>query len=248
MVLLNGIAMSMASWEPVAARLRGAFAVVRCDLQGQLLSPGPPPPTVAGQVPEVVALLEHLGLGPVHVLATSFGGAVAVLLAARHPEWVRSLVLVAAADGFTAGMADEVERWRDAAAAALEGPERAAFAHALEPVVYSPAWLAAHAAERAAAREAVASLPDRWFSDLMALLDTARGFDLDPAELAAVRCPTLVLAAGGDRFIPRERTLGLATAIPGARFEVIPGAGHAAVLERPVEVAERFAELVAELG
>ncbi len=236
-LLLNGIAMSAAAWEPVAAVLREHLTVVRCDLRGQLRSPGPPPPDLAGHVGDVIALLDALGLDSVHLLATSFGGAVAVLLAARHPDRVRSLVSVASADGFTAGMGGEVERWRRAAEASLEGPDRAALTLTLEPVVYSAGWLTAHADERAAARAAVAALPGRWFRDLVTLLDTATGLELGPATLAAVRCPTLVVAAGADGFIPRERSRALAEAIPGARFAVIEGAGHAVVVERPQEVA-----------
>ncbi len=237
LLLLNGIAMSAASWEPVAAQLRERFKVVRCDLRGQLLSPGPPPPDLAGHVADVTALLDALGLDAVHVLATSFGGAVAALLAARHPGRVRSLVTVASSDGFTEGMAEEVSRWRRAARASVEGPERDALSRALEPAAYSPAWLAAHTAEREAARSAVAALPDRWFRDLIGLLDTAAGLEHGREVLESIRCPTLVVAAGADAFIPRERSRALADAIPGARFTVIEGAGHAVVLERPREVA-----------
>ncbi len=113
LLLLNGIAMSAPSWQPVAAPLAENFTVIRCDLRGQLLSPGSPPADVAEHVADVVEVLDHLGLDSVHVLATSFGGAVGALLAARHPERVRSLLSIASADGFTDVMATEVARWRD---------------------------------------------------------------------------------------------------------------------------------------
>lgn len=232
LLLLNGIAMTAASWQPVAGPLAERFEVVRCDLRGQLMSPGDPPADVGEHVGDVVELLDHLGLDSVHVLATSFGGAVGELLAARAHERVRSLVTVASADGFTGEMAAEVARWREAAVRSLEGPDRGVLSDVLEPVVYSPAYIAAHRDERATRRAQIAALPERWFADLIGLLDSAESFRLGD-ELGNIRCPTLVVAAGLDGFIPRERCRALADAIPGADFRVIEGAGHAVVVERP---------------
>jgi pimeloyl-ACP methyl ester carboxylesterase len=232
LLLLNGIAMSAPSWQPVAAPLAEQFTVIRCDLRGQLMSPGPPPADVADHVRDVVELLDHLGLDSVHVLATSFGGAVGALLAARHPERVRSLLSIASADGFTDVMATEVARWREATVRSLEGPDRGVLSDILEPVVYSPAYVEAHREERYLRRRQIAALPTEWFEGLVGLLDSAESFSLR-AELGAIKCSTLVVAAEFDGFIPLERCRGLAENIPGADFKIIKGAGHAVVVEQP---------------
>jgi pimeloyl-ACP methyl ester carboxylesterase len=237
-LLLNGIAMTAASWGPVAAPLAEGFTVVRCDLRGQLMSPGPPPVDVGLHVDDVIELLDDLGLGSsVNVLATSFGGAVGALLAARHPNRVRSLMTVASADGFTEVMATEVARWREGVVESLEGGDRGVLSDVLEPVVYSKAWVAAHREDRAIRRQQIAALPKQWFEDLIGLLDSAESFSL-ASELASIRCPTLVVAAELDGFIPRERCRALAEAIPGAEFRVIEGAGHAVVVEQPDAVVD----------
>jgi pimeloyl-ACP methyl ester carboxylesterase len=237
LLLLNGIAMTAASWQPVAAPLAERFTVIRCDLRGQLMSPGTPPADVGAHVGDVVELLDHLELGSVHVLATSFGGAVGALLAARRPERVRSLMTVASADGFTEIMASEVARWRAGVVESLSSGDRGVLSDVLEPVVYSPAWVEAHREERAARRSQIAALPKRWFEDLIGLLDSAESFSL-AAELGAIRCPTLVVAAELDGFIPFDRCRALADAIPGAEFELIAGAGHAVVVEDPATIVE----------
>ncbi len=85
-LLLNGGLMTLAGWETLAAPLRARFQVLRCDFRGQLLSPGASPPTLDGHADDVVALLDGLGLETVHVVGTSFGALVAVILAARWPE------------------------------------------------------------------------------------------------------------------------------------------------------------------
>lgn len=231
-LLLNGIAMSAASWQPVAEPLTEDFSVIRCDLRGQLMSPGAPPMDVGEHVDDVIEVLDALDLDSVHILATSFGGAVAALVAARHPDRVRSLLTVASADGFTEVMATEVARWRAGVVQSLEGGDRGVLSDVLEPVVYSEAWVAAHLEERALRRQQIAALPRQWFEDLIGLLDSAESYLLGD-ELAKVKCPTLVVAAEFDGFVPRMRCQALADAIPGAEFRIIKGAGHAVVVEQP---------------
>ena len=85
---------------------------------------------------------------------------------------------------------------------------------------------------RAQRRRQVSLLPDAWFRDLTGLLRSSRSVDVTP-HLEAIRCPTLVVAAGEDRFIPQQRMERLADGIPDARLEVLEGAGHAVVVERP---------------
>ncbi|HXZ49734.1 MAG TPA: alpha/beta fold hydrolase [Usitatibacter sp.] len=55
-------------------------------------------------------------------------------------------------------------------------------------------------------------------------------------HLAAIACPTLVVAARGDVLMPVEILRELAAGIPGARLEVIEDCGHMASIERPAEV------------
>ena len=246
MLLLNGIAMSVVSWDVVARPLAKSFRVIRCDFRGQLMTPVAPPGDVTAHADDVAGLLDDLGVGAVHVIGTSFGGVVGTLVASRHPGCVQSLVTIASADGFDEEMAEEVARWRAACVASLEGPDRGHLSDVLEPVVYSPRWVAAHRAERAQRREQIAALPDRWFEGLIGLLDSAHSLRLRD-EVREVRCPTLVIAAELDGFVPLERARGLAEAIEGATFEIIEGAGHAVVVEQPKRIVELCLEFLRPL-
>jgi pimeloyl-ACP methyl ester carboxylesterase len=58
-------------------------------------------------------------------------------------------------------------------------------------------------------------------------------------RLSRIRAPTLIVHGTRDRIIPARAAGVLARKIPGARVELIEGAGHALVLERPQEVTER---------
>jgi pimeloyl-ACP methyl ester carboxylesterase len=57
-------------------------------------------------------------------------------------------------------------------------------------------------------------------------------------HLGEITVPTLVLVGDADRVTPPDRAAEMASAIPGARLEVVPGAGHLSPLEQPEAVAE----------
>ena len=246
LVLLNGIAMTAVSWEVVARPLAQHYRVIRCDFRGQLMTPAPPPENVAEHADDVANLLDQLGVESPHIVGTSFGGVIGTLVAARHPDRVRSLTTIASADGFDEVMADEVARWRAACVDSLEGSDRGHLSDILEPVVYSPAWVEAHKAERAQRRAQISALPEQWFEGLIGLLDSAHSLRLRE-ELDRVRCPTLVIAAELDGFVPVDRARGFAEAIDGASFKVIEEAGHAVVVEQPQRVVELCLEFLEAL-
>lgn len=243
LLLLNGIAMTAPSWEAITAPLAERFKVVRCDFRGQLLSPGPAPSSVSDHVDDLVELLDHLEIESAHIVGTSFGGVIGTMLAARHPTRARSLISIAAADGFDEQMAGEVARWREACQQSLRGPDRGRLSDVLEPVVYSEAFRSANRELLDERRHQVAQLPDAWFEGLMGLLSSAHSLRLRD-ELGSIICPTLVLAAECDRFVPPGRARGLAEAISGSVFEVINCAGHAVVVEQPELVATRCLEFL----
>ncbi|WP_321333920.1 alpha/beta fold hydrolase [Breoghania sp.] len=55
-------------------------------------------------------------------------------------------------------------------------------------------------------------------------------------NLAAITCPTLVLAGEQDRLMPVEVVRELHEGIPASRFECLSGCGHLSTLEQPTDV------------
>jgi len=237
LLLLNGVFMSAVSWQPVARPLADRFRVVRCDFRGQLMMPVTPPDNLVGHADDVVALMDHLQLESAHVVGTSLGGVVGAILAARHPDRARSLVTIASADGFHSHRAEEIERWKAACLRTLAGDDRGLLADVIEPVVFSPAWIVEHRAERSARRAQIAAFPDIWFENTIGLLDAAHSVHLRD-ELGTISCPVLVVASELDGFVTVEEVREFAQRIRGARFEIIAGAGHAVVVEQPQRIVE----------
>ena len=230
LLLLNGGFMSIASWKEYAEPLAARFRLLRCDFRGQMLTPGPAHRELGANVADVVALLDRLGVERAHVVGASFGGEVALMLAARHPERVASLVAVTVADRSTAAMRRGAGEVRAVVAEILAGGDAGLFADLLAGDVYSAAWRQANADLLAARRGQIAALPHAWFAALDDLVAAVESFDLR-SELAAIRCPTLVVLAGDDNTIPEAHGRAVAAAIPGARLAVHPTSGHALVVE-----------------
>jgi pimeloyl-ACP methyl ester carboxylesterase len=247
LLLLNGGFMSMAAWDPIATRLERRFRVLRCDFRGQLLSPGPPPATLAGHLEEVVALLDHVGTLAVHVVGASFGAMVGLLLAARHPGRVRSLVAITAADRVPEDQREPARLLREACRAAARGDDGGRVFDLIVPGTFSDAYVEANREALAERRRQVAALPAWWFEGAAGLLGALEALDLR-GELPNIRARTLVLAAEGDRTFPPACSRSVAEGVAGARLTVLPGSGHALVAERPAEVVEQLLAFLTDGG
>jgi len=57
-------------------------------------------------------------------------------------------------------------------------------------------------------------------------------------DLPRWSAPTLVIAGEQDQLMPRAEMEKIAASVPGARLEVIPGAGHLPILEDPRTVSQ----------
>jgi pimeloyl-ACP methyl ester carboxylesterase len=238
-LLLNGGMMSIAAWDEAAAALAASYRVVRCDFRGQLLTPELPPPELAAHADDAIALLDHLGIARAHLVGTSFGGEVALLLAARHPARVASLAAAAVVDYPPLSMRAIGARLAALCEQAAATGDGRPFLAAMNEVVYSPTFRTRFAGELAARADAVAALPAVWFAGGVRLLQAIDRMDLR-AELGRIACPTLVITAGLDALMPTERSVAVAAAIPGAEHVLVAGSGHALVVEERI----RFQDLV----
>jgi pimeloyl-ACP methyl ester carboxylesterase len=239
LLLLNGGMMSISAWDDLAEPLARRYRVLRCDFRGQLLTPASPPPELDGHVADVVALLDRLAVDRAHVVGTSFGGEVALLLAARHPDRVRSLVAAAVVDYPPPAMLAIGSNLVALCEHAVASGDGRPFLAAMSEIVYSPAYRSPLAAELETRYQALASLPASWFSGGAGLLAAIARMDLT-AELPKVSCPALVIAAELDALMPMERTVAVARGIRGAELVVVEGSGHALVVEQK----DLFRELV----
>src|ERR671932_1471346 len=95
LILISGLGFGRWGWFKQIPAFSPHFSTITFDARGErALHNG-----VADLTADVVALLDHLGLGKAHVLGSSLGGFVAQELALERPELVDRLVLVCTSFG-----------------------------------------------------------------------------------------------------------------------------------------------------
>ena len=192
--------------------------VVRYDRLGTGMSDRPSRPPehpLDEQVETVATLLGHLGQADAALLGFSYGGCVALAMAARRPELVRRLVLVGAyADG-SAIAPPALAQALVATVRAHWGVGSRALADVWVPGANNATRAAFTALQRASAsaEEAARALEGVYRTDVR-------------RDAARVRAPTLVLHRRGDRAIRAELGRDLAALVPGARLTLLPGDLH----------------------
>jgi len=234
-VLLHAFPLDGRMWRATAEALANRCRVVVPDLRGfggsQL---GEGEVSIAGMADDVAALLDHLGVARATVGGLSMGGYVALAFAGRHGARLEGLVL---ADTRAAADSDKAKAGRAEALALVEREGVAAYVERQIPALLSPS---ASEAVRQQVRELGKQLPAGVSAGLRALRDRPdrRG------ELAAIACPTLVIAGTADALSTLDEMTAMAGGIAGARLVPIPGAGHLSNLERPDEFVDALRELV----
>jgi pimeloyl-ACP methyl ester carboxylesterase len=68
--------------------------------------------------------------------------------------------------------------------------------------------------------------------------------NIDPANLASIDCPVLVVHGDRDPLVSNRHALELYEHIPDSALLVLPGAGHSAHLERPDVFIRAFTEFL----
>ena len=164
----------------------------------------------------------------------SMGGYVALEIMRRAPERVARLALLN-----THARADTPEstanRRRLMALAETDFP---AVSAQLLPNIVAPSHLKDIGISGTVTRMALAIGKDAFLRQERAII----GRIDSRANLAAIRCPTLVVAARGDAIMPLAILEELAAGIPGARLAVIEGSGHMASIEQPAAVTRALRE------
>jgi len=224
-------------WQPQVPALAQRYRVVRYDHRGHGRSPVPPGPYhVKDLGGDLLALLDTLDAGPVHLGGLSMGGLLAAWVAAQAPQRVRRLVLVGMSPRF-----GDPRTWADRAAT-VRAQGVAAIADAALQRWFPPGFAGAQPATVEAARRQLLSTPAEGYAACCGALAAA---DLTPM-LGAITAPTLIVAGAEDPAAPLEQAAALAAGIGAARMEVVPGAAHLVNVARPELVSQLMLDFLGE--
>jgi 3-oxoadipate enol-lactonase / 4-carboxymuconolactone decarboxylase len=228
LVLLHSIGTTNDMWTPCLGALAEQFRVVRIEARGHGDSPASPRGAqIADLGADVLAVLDELGLGRVHLAGLSLGGMTAMWLAIHHPDRVGRLALLC-----TSAYLPPAQRWLDRAAT-VRADGMDAIADAVVAGWITPPLAARDPALVARLRGMLTSVDAESYAQCC---EAIAGLDLR-ADLARIAAPTLVVAGEDDLAIPPPHSRALADAIANARLEIITPAAHVATYEQPGRIA-----------
>jgi pimeloyl-ACP methyl ester carboxylesterase len=222
-VLLHGWGTSSQSLVPLCEALADSFRVLAVDLPGFGWSQAPPVAWgTADYAAHVERFMQETRVTEAALVGQSFGGRIAIRLAAKQPARVSRLVLVASAG---------IRPRRRAGYYVRVGAVKLA-----RRFFSLPGW-------GAAGRRMISKMYDRFGSrdyraagPMRPTLVKVVNEDLAPV-LPAVQVPTLILWGDRDQEVPRSAVEIMAAGIPRARLHVFEGAGHFPFLDAPEEFA-----------
>lgn len=228
LVLLHSAVCDRRMWDPQWPVLAAAgYQVVRCDFRGFGATPVPQGPYDDAQ--DVLDLVAGLGLGPVAVVGASYGGKVALEIAARWPRQVTALALLCAGmpGHEPSGMLRAFGRREQ------ELIEAGDLAGAVELNVAT--WLGPEADE--GTRDRVRRMQRHTFEVQLAAAGEYESAEV-AVDLRAITAPSLVVSGAKDLPDFRQIAATLAGLLPGARLVELPWARHLPALERPHELSQ----------
>ncbi|MEU2832071.1 alpha/beta hydrolase [Streptomyces lavendulae] len=258
LVLLHSGVCDRRMWDPQWEALQAAgYRVVRADLRG--FGETPAETGDYDPVADVWELLDSLGIERAALVGASYGGKLALAAAARHPERVTALALLASGLPGRAPSA-ELRAWGAREDALLEaddlegavalnvdtwlGPDATPGTRAAVADMQRHAFRIQLAAE-AAAETAEPSLPAANEAEAAAeqIPPTAPTFDL-----SGITAPALAITGAHDFADYREIAVALADLLPNARHLDLDWAGHLPSLERPEEVSALLLDFLTGAG
>jgi pimeloyl-ACP methyl ester carboxylesterase len=243
-VFAHGLLWSTTLFRFQVQALRSEYRCIAFDFRGQ----GRSEVTGTGYDMDTLTrdteqLITSLGASPCHFVGLSMGGFVGMRLALRRPDLLRSLALLDTA----ADAEPLLNRPKYAAMGAISrlvgfGP----FVSEVERIMFGKSFLEDPSRE-AMRRDLRGQLLRNDRTGTPRAVSGVIWRSGIENEVRRISVPTLVLSGDEDVAVAPARSRRTAEAIPGARFQTVPRAGHSAPLENPDAVTEALRAFFAEV-
>ncbi len=234
-VFIHGLFMSGRAWHNQVLAMRSRYRCVEYDLRGHGRSGSPSGGyDMEDLADDLIQLIQTARYEPCHLVGGAMGATVAMHIATKRPELVKSLTLLAATSD-----AEEAQRKRQMQLLALgiRLLGMRPFASRMMQKVFGQHFLRDED-RRIQVEHWRTEFKKRDAKGLsQAVRAYARRKDLS-ADVGRIRAPTLILAGERDEICPPSESQMLNQAISGSRYVTSPKAAHCPAIETPEEVSE----------
>lgn len=238
-VLIHGFGANKDNWTRIARELTDDFNVYAIDLpgHGQSSKPLDLGYKLQEQVGHVARILTALNINEMHMMGNSMGGGITALYTATYPEQVKTAVLFDPAGilKYENEMVDMVLAGDNPLIPSKPGDFERLMDFALEEKPFVPWPIMGVMEEQALANQEVNEV----------IFDAIKeaGFESDFRNtVKQIKAPVLIVWGKEDRILDYRNGEAFQNAIPGSRLEILPGIGHAPMIETPEESARLFLE------
>jgi 3-oxoadipate enol-lactonase len=239
LVFSNSLGSDFRIWQKVVPTFFDRFRVILYDKRGHGLSDAPPAPyRIDDHADDLLALLDKLGVESAALIGLSVGGMIVQRLAVRAPERVMALVLCG-----TAAKIGTPEIWGDRIAA-VENAGIDSIADSILERWFTASFRATQVEEYTGWKNMLVRTPAHGYAGTCASI---RDADLC-ADAPKIKAQTLCIVGDQDGSTPPDLVRGTAALIPGARFEIVSGAGHIPCIEQPAILAKLINQHLQEAG
>jgi pimeloyl-ACP methyl ester carboxylesterase len=193
---------------------------------------------------DAIALIEQLGCVPCHFLGLSMGGFIGLRLAARHPELLRSLILLeTTADPEPS---ENIAKYKQLTFVA-RWFGLGLVVDRVMLVMFGRSFLMdpVRAGERREWRHRMSKNHRLGITRATTGVITRQGIE---SEIDKITVPTLILVGDEDVAVPQVHSQRLHEHIAGSRLEIIPRAGHTSTVEEPTAVNSAITNFLGSLS
>jgi pimeloyl-ACP methyl ester carboxylesterase len=230
-VFLTHLAAVLDNWDPrVVDGIAAKHRVITFDNRGVGASSGSTPTTIQEMARDAVTFIGVLGLEQVDLFGFSMGGMIAQVIAQQEPQLVRKMILAGTGPAGGEGI-DKVTRvtYLDTARGLLtrQDPKQFLFFTRTPNGRRAGKEFLARLEERTSDRDKAISV-GAFRAQLKAI---HRWGQQQPADLASIHQPVLVLNGESDRMVPSNNTVDLDRRLPDSQLVLYPDAGHGGVFQ-----------------
>lgn len=212
--------------------LSARFRVISYDHRGQGQSEALGPYDMDTLTADALELIEKMCQKPVHFAGLSMGGFVGMRLAARHPKWIKTLILLE-----TSANAEPIEnlpKYKTLNSVVKLFGVISPVARKVMPILFAQSWLDDPMNDEK---------KKYWRNEIKANRKSVTGAVEGviyrkgiESELKDISCPTIIIAGDEDVATKPEKSKYIQMELKNAILRIIPGAGHSSSIEKPKEI------------